>query len=128
MKNYFSLERFSLMYDHYAIIDVPEYYADQLFIKHQVTVRFGNEYKHPDEPYVIIFCKVRKCDRSRFLAALAELPNKMILCGYPRYDEFCKEFISKMEKGTHALRKKRGGNDEVCSAGKAEQESTKRAS
>ena len=38
MKNYFTLERFSLLYDHYAFIDVPEYYADQLFTQHKVTV------------------------------------------------------------------------------------------
>ena len=33
MKNYFTLERFSLLYDHYAFIDVSEYFADQLFIQ-----------------------------------------------------------------------------------------------
>lgn len=73
MKNYFTLEQFSLLYDHYAFIDVPEYYADQLFIQHKVTVRFGNEFQHPDQPYVVIFCKVRKRDRTRFFSALAEL-------------------------------------------------------
>nr|DAR21952.1 MAG TPA: hypothetical protein [Caudoviricetes sp.] len=128
MKNYFTLEKFSLLFDHFAFVDVPEYYADQLFIRHQVTVHFGDEYKHPDEPYVIIFCKVRKCDRDRFLAALAELPSKMILCGYPRYDEFCREFISKMDKGAKTLREKRCADDEICSLGQAEQESAKRAS
>ena len=35
MKNYFTLEQFSLLYDYYAFIDVPEYYADQLFIQHR---------------------------------------------------------------------------------------------
>jgi len=128
MKNYFTLEQFSLLYDHYAFVDVPEYYADQLFIRHKVTVRFGQEYQHPDEPYIIIFCKVRKRDRDRFLAALAELPNKMILCGYPKYDAFCKDFIDKMERGALALREKRCADDEICSAGKAEQENAKRAS
>ena len=45
MKNYFTLERFSLLYDHYAFIDVPDYYADQMFIQHKVTVRFGNPFE-----------------------------------------------------------------------------------
>ena len=71
MKNYLTLNRFSLLYDQYAFIDVPAYYADQLFIRHQVTVRFGKEYRHPDQPYVVIFCKVRKQDRNRFLSALS---------------------------------------------------------
>ena len=88
MKNYLSLNRFSLLYDHYAIIDVPEYYADQLFIRHQVTVRFGKEFQHPDQPYVVIFCKVRKRDRNRFLSALSDLNRKMLLCGYPGYEKF----------------------------------------
>lgn len=97
MKNYFEVKQFSLLYAHYAIIDVPEYYADQLFIKHRVTVRFGHEYTHPQEPYVIIFCKVRKRDRERFLAALEELPNKMLLCGYPGYDAFCEAFMNRFD-------------------------------
>lgn len=50
MKNCLTLNRFSLLYDHYAFIDVPAYYADQLFIRHQVTVRFGKEFQHPDQP------------------------------------------------------------------------------
>ena len=107
MNNYFTLERFSLRYDHYAFIDVPEYYADQLFIQHQVTVHFGKEFRHPEQLYVIIFCKVRKWDRDRFLAALSELNRKMILCGYPGYEEFCTSFIAKMIDGAKALRRKR---------------------
>ena len=105
MKNCFTLEQFSLLYDHYVFVDVPEYYADQLFIRHQVTVRFGREYQHPDHPYVVIFCKVRKRDRSRFLSALDELNRKMLLCGYPGYEEFCASLLAKMN--ARLLRKKR---------------------
>lgn len=121
VKNYFTLEKFSLLYDHYAFIDVPEYYADQLFIENKVTVRFGHEYKHPDQPYVIIFCKVRKRDRERFLAALGEMNRKMILCGYPEYEEFCSSFLDQMNSGAKALREKRCRSNEACSAGEAEQ-------
>ena len=32
IKNYIRIGRFSLWYAYYAIIDVPEYYGDQLFI------------------------------------------------------------------------------------------------
>ena len=105
---YIHLERFSLLYCYYAIVDVSDYYADQLFIRHQVTVRFGSEYAHPDAPYRIIFCKVRKKDEQRFLDALQELPNKMLLCGHPDYPAFCTLFFDKMEQG-RALR--RSGKD-----------------
>ena len=128
MKNYLALNRFSLLYDHYAFIDVPAYYADQLFIRHQVTVRFGKEFQHPDQPYVVIFCKVRKRDRNRFLSALSDLNRKMILCGYPRYEKFCASFISKMNGGAKALRKKRCKSDEVYPIGETEQTCSERAS
>ena len=128
IKNYFTLKKLSLLYDHYAFIDVPDYYADQLFIRHQVTVRFRYEYKHPEQPYIIIFCKVRKRDRKRFLSALAELNDKMILCGYSGYEAFCTNFIAQINSGSEALRKKRGRSNEACSAGKAERTCSKRAS
>ena len=128
MKNYFTLERFSLLYDHYAFIDVPEYFADQLFIQHQVTVRLGKEFQHPDQPYVIIFCKVRKRDRDKFLSALSELDRKMILCGYPGYSEFCDTFIAKMNEGARALREKRCKPNEAHPIGETEQTCSKRAS
>lgn len=101
---YLHLERFSLLYSHYAILDTSDYYADQLFIKHQVPVLFGKEYAHPDAPYQIIFCCVRKKDEQRFLTALEELPNKMALCGHPDYPTFCKAFIDQMERGKALLR------------------------
>lgn len=128
MKNYLTLERCSLLYDHYAFIDVPEYYADQLFVQHQVTVRFGKEYKHPDYPYVVIFCKVRKRDRDKFLTALSELDRKMILRGYPRYEEFCNAFIAKMNDGARALREKRCKPNEAHPFGETEQTCSERES
>lgn len=95
---YLHLDRFSLLYRYYAIIDTTDYYADQLFIRHKVRVRFGDEYAHPDAPYLIIFCKVRKKDEGRFLDALQEMPNKMIICGHPDYPMFCMNFLGKLEK------------------------------
>lgn len=128
MKNYFTLERVSLLYDHYAFIDVPQYYADQLFIRHKVRVHFGKEFQHPDQPYVIIFCKVRKRDRDRFLAALSELDRKMLLCDYPGYSEFCDTFIDQMNDGARVLREKRCKSNETHPFGETEQTRSERAS
>lgn len=96
MKNYVHFKEFSLLYDHYAFIDVPQYYADQLFIRHQVRVYFGEEMGHSDQPYIVIFCKVKKRDRDRFLAALSDLERKMIVCGYPEYETACESIIALM--------------------------------
>lgn len=95
---YMHLESFSLLYSQYMIVDTSDYLADQLFIRHKVTVRFGKEYAHPQEPYLFIFCRVRKKDEERFLDALQELPNKMMLCGHPNYPYFCEEFLGRIER------------------------------
>jgi len=108
--NYFPLQKFSLRYSYYAIIDVPEYLADGLFIQNKVQVHFGAEYANPDSPYLVIFCKCRKKDREAFKAAMDALPNKMLLCGYPGYVKFCEDFMDK-------IRKVGAGSDEaVCPA------------
>ena len=40
--------------------------------------------------YRVIFCHVRKRDQERFLAALKELPSKMMLLGYTDYLDACR--------------------------------------
>ena len=86
---YQHIDRLSLRYAYYAFLDTDVYLADQLFIKHQVRVRFREEYVRNDSPYRVIFCQVRKRDRMRFLAAMEELPNKMLLLGHTDYLETC---------------------------------------
>lgn len=63
---YQMLNRFSLFNTYFAFLDTENYLADGLFIKHQVRVYFGDEFVKPDFPYRIIFCHVRKWDKSGF--------------------------------------------------------------
>ena len=49
--NYWTIRKFSLLYSYYAIIDTTDYLADQLFVKNEVRVWFGQEYICPDGPY-----------------------------------------------------------------------------
>ena len=97
------LTRFSLWNTHYAFVDTENYYADQLFIKHCVPVRFGNEFVSPDNRYRIIFCRMQKRDEAKFLAAMEELPNKMLLCGHRDYLHYCDSLRQKinMEVSQH---------------------------
>lgn len=121
-----TIEKFSFFYDHFAIIDTGDYLADQLFIKHQVRVGFGPEFVCPDAPYRVILCKCRKRDVDAFLAAISELPNKMLLCGYPDYLTFCEDLKKKVTAA-----KENGGvipNETACATEKAEQEGSKRVS
>lgn len=88
--NYYQrIDRLSMLYNYYAFLDTGAYLADQLFIMHQVRVHFREEYARDGSPYRVIFCRVRKRDQKRFVAAMEELPNKMLLLGYTDYLEAC---------------------------------------
>lgn len=50
--NYWTIRKFSLLYSYYTIIDTTDYLADQLFVKNEVRVWFGQEYICPDGPYI----------------------------------------------------------------------------
>ena len=80
---------FHLFFDEWLIFDVPDYYADNLFIKHKVPVIFWNEYAHNDWVYKAILCKSPKIYRKRFLDAMRELPYVMALNGHGDYEDFC---------------------------------------
>lgn len=123
------LEKLSLFYNYYAFIDTPHYLADNLFIKHEVTVHFMQEYHHPEMEYIVILCKCRKRDSERFCAALEELPNKMLICGHPDFIDFCKKAHEKAEEGIKEIRQK-GACDHgaMDTAEQAEQKNSKRVS
>lgn len=94
--HYQKLRHFSLFNSHFAFFDTGDYLADNLFIKHQVRVYFGDEYVHPDGVYRAILCHVRRWDEEKFRTAIEELANKMLLCGHPDYLEFCNTMWGKM--------------------------------
>ena len=119
VKNYLSLERFFLRHKYFAFLDAGEYLADSLFIKYQVTVKFMQEYARDDSPYLMIFCRIKKQDEGAFLEALRELPNKMLLCGYPDYPAQCHDFMEKIE--THRTKERMCSHGADDSAAKAEQ-------
>ena len=121
-----TIEKFSLLNEHFAIIDTADYLADQLFIKHEVRVAFGTVFVCPAAPYRVIHCKCRKGDVDRFLAAIRELPNKMRLCGHPDYLVFCED----LKKKVTAARDNGGviDNEAARTAEEAKQEGTKRVS
>ena len=102
-----TIERFSLRYAYFAIIDTKDYLADQLFIRPKVRVWFGREFMHPESRYAVIMCKCKKRDVNAFLSAIAELPNKMLLCGNTDYLSYCKDLRTRIERRCR-------GNEAVC--------------
>ncbi len=67
--------------------DTEQYFADSLFIRHNVRVWFDGEYTKEDFPYRIIICHIKKRDIISFLEALEDLKNSMAICGHPKYRE-----------------------------------------
>lgn len=96
-KFYLYMNCFSIFYARFAFLDTSDYLADRLFAKHQVRVRFGREFVNPSSEYRVITCKVRKKDVPQFQAALAELPNKMLLLGHYDYLEESQKLWSEVE-------------------------------
>lgn len=113
-----------MLYDYYAYFDTKDYLADNLFIKHEVTVHFMQEYAHDGTEYIVIRCKCRKRDSAAFCTALEEHPNKMLICGHRDYMDFCKEIQAKAEEGRKQMRRE-GELDHgtMDTAGQAKQES-----
>lgn len=99
-------------------VDAAGYLADQLFIRHKVTVNFGPEFERPGSDYIIIVCSVRKKDRQQFLEALKELPGKMLLFGYTDYKAYCRSIKKLFDENEKKKSGKINGTDGA--SGKAE--------
>lgn len=82
-----------LFKSNYAFFDVPDYYADNLFVQHKIKVDFLKEFQNGENSYIAIFCRVKKKDAKEFEAVMEELEKKMIICGYTDYPEYCDKFI-----------------------------------
>lgn len=73
--NYIKLHS-GLFKANYAFFDVPEYYADNLFIQHKVKVDFLKEFQNGENPYIVIFCKIKKKDTKEFEKVMGELEKR----------------------------------------------------
>ena len=93
----YAMGDFSLFSRRFAFVDTKDCLAASLFAAQGVRLHAVRWYQQEGWPYIFVACKVRKRDTGRFLAALAKLPNKMLLCGHPDYMDFC-----------HGLREKLG--------------------
>lgn len=87
------LSRLSLFYRYYAYIDSKSNVCERLLNKHKIRIRACGQYRSKESQYIMIICKVRKKDDMKFLDVLEELPNTMLICGYPDYPEFCEGIV-----------------------------------
>ena len=85
-----------LPFAHCMYIDVPEYFADSLFEKHGVMVKREYSLRRPGDEFLIVLCRIRRRDREKYLQAIGELDRKMILCGHPGYEAYCRQICEKL--------------------------------
>lgn len=97
--NVWKCRKLSPLHYYYMYADTDAYIADSIFIKHQVRVYFSHEFMKPGANYVLVFCKIKKKDEVKFLAAIDELRKNMLLTGHNDYESFCSEMRELIDKG-----------------------------
>lgn len=98
VKNYFKISGVNPFREKYMFIDLPEYLADDIFVRSKLKVKFGKEYGKPEEKYVFILCTIRKKDREKFKICMKQLETKMLLMGNADYTEFCRKWNELFKK------------------------------
>lgn len=73
----------------FVYVDTPAYLADRIFINHEIRVKFDKDFGKDSCPYIYVFCRVWKRDRTVFLKAMADLERKALLAGRADYSDFC---------------------------------------
>lgn len=95
--NYIKLKKkWYSRYNEFIYIDVNGHWADDIFVKNRIPVKFKGDYKHDDKKYVLVYCKVKPKYIDEFLNSLGELKNKMLHNGFTDYETFCKNLLEKI--------------------------------
>ena len=116
---YLKIRKPSARYTYYLFFDTTPYLADQIFIRHEIRVRFGKEFAKEGSPYRGILCSVRKKDAPVFESCMEELKRNMLICGHPDYEQDIRELLNGFDhlKGTVS-------NNEDDASGKTKQKET----
>ena len=98
MKNFFEVYSRNPLRQNYMYLDVPEYLADQIFIRHKLSVKFRKrEYGHKDTDVRVIFCSVRKDECEVFEQCMDELYNAVLLTEHKDYAKTCEELVQALD-------------------------------
>ena len=81
----------------YLYLDTEDFLLGSLLVREQVKVKYETSLMKENENYRLVMMKVLKRDETKFLKALEELPNKMLLCGYRDYESHGGELMAELE-------------------------------
>ena len=97
MRNY--LEMKSLLPGirrHFVFFDDINCSSFSLLYRNKVEIKFKTAARREEEKYQIVFCDVRRKDVDKFINAMEELKNKMLLIGNTDYEAFCEELLPEL--------------------------------
>lgn len=114
---YLKIKKPSARYAYYFFFDTTPYLADQIFIRHELRVWFGDEFTKDGSPYRGILCHVRKKDAPVFESCMKELEKNMIICGHPDYEREITGILNGFDRRERKVRK-----NENDTTGKTKQE------
>ena len=83
---------------HFAYFDDENFSSESLLYRNRVRIRIEVVVRKKDSKYLVVFCTVRRQDAERFIRAMEELKNKMLLIGNTDYEAFCRRFIPQPRK------------------------------
>ena len=96
--NYIKLRSCIPFFCKYVFLDTGEYLSDHIFEEKRLWVSTGIEFIHESNGYRIVFCRILRWQRKRFLQAMEELYRRMLLTGHTDYQDVCREFSSVSER------------------------------
>lgn len=101
MPNYLQLDSISPLSYSLIYVDTADYLADSIFISNELTVSFSkSEYSHVGNSYVVIFCKIKKKDKAKFILSMEHLERRALLDGHSDYTTFCDNLFEKCCNGS----------------------------
>lgn len=103
MKNYLDFGKCGAgRWKRYMYLDTEDFLLGSLLQRDPIPVKYETNLTKENEPYRLVMMKVRVKDESRFLQALAELPAKMLLCGFRDYETHGEELMRELKEALRA--------------------------
>lgn len=91
--NYFFNDK-KLFKTEVTYIDVlDKRYCIKLLVENDIKFKIIKGYISKDNKYSVIVCEIPKKYKPKFIKVMEELRNKILICGYNDYDQFCKKIL-----------------------------------
>ena len=88
--NYIDCGQDSFFFFFFMYIDSKYYFADDLFIKNKIKVKYLEDFTYITDPrYKIMLVKVKDSKSYLFVKSMEELKDIMIDRGYDDYEDVC---------------------------------------